>query len=416
MRRVLFLPSKPNKRAGGPTGYVGYLQTGLEALSVNNIDIKYPLAGHDARNTERIIARKIYNFGKDVVKAYLPSLWIAMKKQRYLQHARKFADFVEKVLAEATYSLAHFHGTSDFFAFVQFGTKKNRQTLTILTSHSPVPPHKELTYYLLQGMDLYGSKRLISSNTKSTLLGKVEKFYETIDLQAFEQADYLVFPCEEALEGYLKWAPFENIISTKKVAYVLSGVESMSFKLTPDEVREKYSIPRNAFIVSYVGRHDSFKGYDILQQAAEWVWKKNKNIWFLIGGKEWPIKGLHNDNWIEVGWTDDPGSLINASDVFVLPNRETFFDLILLEVLSLGKPVLASRTGGNKYVARQSEGVILFDLHPEDLGEKLLQLATERDFLAKVGQMNKATYEKYYTVELFAKRYVELYDSIEREA
>ena len=60
-------------------------------------------------------------------------------------------------------------------------------------------------------------------------------------------------------------------------------------------------------------------------------------------------EGLKTDHWIEVGWTNDPHSLIAASDVFVLPNHETYFDLILLEVLSLGVPVVMSRTGGNKF-------------------------------------------------------------------
>ena len=43
-------------------------------------------------------------------------------------------------------------------------------------------------------------------------------------------------------------------------------------------------------------------------------------------------------------WTNDPHSLINASDMFILPNKETYFDLIMLEVLSMGKIVLATNT------------------------------------------------------------------------
>lgn len=59
--------------------------------------------------------------------------------------------------------------------------------------------------------------------------------------------------------------------------------------------------------------------------------------------------GLKDSRWKEVGWTNDSQSIIAASDVFVLPNRETYFDIIMLEVLSCGKIVIASRTGGNKY-------------------------------------------------------------------
>ena len=58
----------------------------------------------------------------------------------------------------------------------------------------------------------------------------------------------------------------------------------------------------------------------------------NQNTYFLIAGKEEPMKGLDNSHWIEVGWTNDPHSLIAASDVFVLPNHETYFDLVFLSM------------------------------------------------------------------------------------
>ena len=74
-----------------------------------------------------------------------------------------------------------------------------------------------------------------------------------------------------------------------------------------------------------------------------------------------PICGLKNQHWIEIGWTNNPYSIIEASDLFILPNRETFFDLILLEVLSLGKNVLISWCGGNKKFADfNSEGILFF--------------------------------------------------------
>lgn len=41
--------------------------------------------------------------------------------------------------------------------------------------------------------------------------------------------------------------------------------------------------------------------------------------------------------------------LLQEVDVFVLPNRQTYYDLILLEVMRAGKPVLLTTTGGNKH-------------------------------------------------------------------
>ena len=56
---------------------------------------------------------------------------------------------------------------------------------------------------------------------------------------------------------------------------------------------------------------------------------KNNKTKFLIAWKEYPIKWLNNDRWIEIWWTDKPYEIIKASDIFILPNKETYFDLIL---------------------------------------------------------------------------------------
>jgi len=182
---------------------------------------------------------------------------------------------------------------------------------------------------------------------------------------------------------------------------------ALEHNLSREQIREKYNIPNDAFVVSYVGRHNHVKGYDLLQKAAEEVWRKEPNVYFLIAGKEFPIRGLRDKKWIEVGWTNIPGNIVNASDVFVLPNRRTFFDLILLEVMSIGKPIIASFTGGNKFVSRQTNGIITFEKENiADLVKKILDLSLlSRDELERLGLENKILYNNYYTPEKFALRY-----------
>jgi len=350
------------------------------------------------------VLEKVHDTSRNFVINYLPPLWFKIHNHRYLKLGKSFSQLVNRELSVKKYSIIHFHSTFDFYNFILFSEKKLRNLISLLTSHSPIPAYKEI---------VDNAQNKIKSKKALEML---KKFRETMDIESFKKADYLIFPCEESMEGYLKWEPFRKLLPNKKIAFVLSGVEPMTFKLNSDEIRNRYGIPKDAFVVSYVGRHNIHKGYDVLQEAAQLVWRKNKNVWFLIAGKEWPIKGLDDNRWIEVGWTNDPGSIVNAADLFVLPNRKTYFDLVLLEVLSLGKAVLASSSGGNKYVARQTKGIILFrNADPSDLSLKILQLEGERDFLKKIGDLNKSTYERYYTLELFAQRYAELYKKIEKE-
>ena len=97
-------------------------------------------------------------------------------------------------------------------------------------------------------------------------------------------------------------------------------IQNISVKVNREDFRKKYGIPDNAFVISYAGRHNEIKGYADLKRLGEKL-LADKNVYFLIAGKEEPMTGLKNDHWIEVGWTNDPHSLIAASDVFVLPNH-----------------------------------------------------------------------------------------------
>lgn len=43
--------------------------------------------------------------------------------------------------------------------------------------------------------------------------------------------------------------------------------------------------------------------------------------------------------------------LLKEVDVFILPNQKTYFDIIALEILRAGIPLVTTYTGGNKYLA-----------------------------------------------------------------
>ena len=178
-------------------------------------------------------------------------------------------------------------------------------------------------------------------------------------------------------------------------------------------IRKKYGIPQQAFVVSYVGRHNEIKGYSSLKEIGKKFLNEHENVYFLIAGKEGPLYHLEHERWIEAGWTKDPGSIIQAADVFVLPNKETYFDLIMLEVLSLGQIILATRTGGNKYFAQfDTHGIVLYDEQKEALAalERLIQITDEER--EQLRQSNRALYFNHFTNTVFAKNYLKLIEGI----
>ena len=104
---------------------------------------------------------------------------------------------------------------------------------------------------------------------------------------------------------------------------------------------------------------------------------------------------------------------MNASDVFVLPNQETYFDLVLLEVLSIGTIALVSNTGGNKYFdSEEYPGVIIY--RDESDFDNKLSYIMNMDIKEKtiINENNRNIYDSQFTTQAFASGYVRLINSI----
>lgn len=318
----------------------------------------------------------------------------------------------------------------DFFKFYKYIYCKSKSPVN-LNDYDAIHFHNPITLYKLRDeLNRYKGKVIITSHSPSVLYKELlstltkweqkhmEWFYnrlERCDEYAFNRADYIIFPCEEAEEPYYhSWNKFADIKKEKKDSfrYLLTGTNKRKAKLSKKEVCAKYHIPDNAFIISYAGRHNELKGFDLLKEIGMNVLSKIPNAYFLIAGAEDPIKGLKHDRWIEVGWTDDPHSIIAASDCFILPNRETYFDLIMLEVLSLGTIVIASNTGGNKHF-KNDRGVFLYDNIDKAVSTIRYLSDLQDNEISILKNENEMLFDKYYDINIFASNYINLINSLD---
>ena len=241
----------------------------------------------------------------------------------------------------------------------------------------------------------------------------------SVDRYAFLSADYIVFPCPEAEEPYIdNWREYKRIKEEKASSfrYVLTGIKPCYAKRTPIDVREELNISLSNFIISYVGRHNYVKGYDKFKKIGLRFINENENNWVVVAGRPGLINSPQNNRWIEIGWTNDAHSYIASSDLFVLPNRVTYFDLVMLEVLSLGVIVVASRTGGNKFFERENvPGVFLYNTEDDAilLINKINNMSLEERKV--LGNKNKEFFLKHLTLDCMYNQYIKLLDQIYRD-
>ncbi len=298
------------------------------------------------------------------------------------------------------YSLVLFHQADHMWR--ERKQLENYQGIVVFQSHSPIPFGKEVCTDISKMIEI-GVKDL-------------HEKYDKVDRYAFDRADYLIFPCEEAEEPYHDTWPYYSIVKKNKIGrfnYVLTGITPAVPKRTRDDIFSELAIPKDDFVISYVGRHNSVKGYDILKQIAGSFFENYSDSWVISAGKEEPFTRLEHDHWKEIGWTNDAHSYISASDVFILPNRVTYFDIVMLEVLSLGKIVIASNTGGNKYFKKAGvKGVFLYDTVEEAV--ELLNMIKSMPLGERIslGQANKEYFDQHLTVSTMYDRYIEVLSSL----
>lgn len=388
-RALIYFPQNDITPRGGPAGYLYNLRVGLQDIGRVD-DIDFLPSDHNGIERNARLRKAVPSRVKDLRR---------LKKMLSLTSKK-----VEVDSRLARYDLIHFERVEDMYFARDF--LKGYDGQVVLTTHCPCAPYQELIGRL-------------NPKDAARKMHELEGL-QAIDEYAFSRADRIVFPCREAEEPYFNtWPRYKSIRDQKKIRYLPTGIVPCTAARSRGDVRRQYDIPEDAFVVCFVGRHNEIKGYPDLVGAAQRLLGPadattgtascKKEIRFLIAGKEEPLHGLRNKRWTEVGWTTDPHSIIAASDVFVLPNRQTYFDLVMLEVLSLGVPVIASRTGGNKYFQRfERAGIFYFD-DSSDLAQRILEVASlPSDELRQFGLLNQELYKKHFSADVFARGYIGL--------
>mgnify|MGYP000991791597 CR=1 FL=1 len=390
MKKVLIYLYK-NRLApvGGQYGYNYNVYTVLEKNSIKNIDFLETEKGNATSINQKV--NKIQN--KTLLKL------VKILKSIVRNYMRLYGRTHKAVVDLNNYDIVHFHNVSDMYSCKDSLEKYKGKV--ILTSHAPNRPSLSVFQMLSPFEQKY-----------------MKWFYKRMfdmDVYAFNRADYIVFPCPEAEEPYYNnWDYYKEFkkSNSHKYIYIPTGINPCSPKVGKSEVRQRYGIPEEAFVFCYVGRHNEIKGYDTLKELGLEL-LKDKNVYFLVAGKEEPIKGLEHGRWIEVGWTNDPHSIICASDVFILPNRETYFDLIMLELISLGAIVLCSHTGGNKFFEKyKPNGIIQYSTKQEAIVKAQELMKLTNDDKKKLQNYNVKMYKEYFTSEVFTSAYLEFLDKI----
>lgn len=233
-------------------------------------------------------------------------------------------------------------------------------------------------------------------------------------------SDKIIAVAEAARENLIASGIPEGIIEV-----LHNGVEKL--ETTPQEeqnqLRAQWGIGEHETVFGIVARLEEVKGHCYFIEAAQKVVNVCKDVKFLVvgtGSLEQVLKekvktlGLE-PHMIFTGHINEIGPVMNIIDVNIISSLSEALCLSIIEAMSIGKPCIATRTGGNPELVQDGDSGILVPVGDgQALADAMIRLAQDRELRKSMGQRGKELMGKHFTAHAMAKKLEEIYIQLVR--
>lgn len=195
-----------------------------------------------------------------------------------------------------------------------------------------------------------------------------------------------------------------------------------NFSITPGKIHKIYNgIIQNAKPVlyenkiksiRYSGRLAKSKGIDIMLEAFNIAYKKNKNILLEIAGygneEEQNLKAFIKNEQLEqaiifhgyLSSYEEAVQFIGNAYCLLLPSRTDNFPTVVLEALSLGIPIIASDTGGiPEMFENEKEGFLVPMENADAFASAIVKMASDENVRNEMSKEARQTYLHKFSMD-----------------
>jgi glycosyltransferase involved in cell wall biosynthesis len=241
---------------------------------------------------------------------------------------------------------------------------------------------------------------------------------------AAAQCGAIVTGSRERREHFLS----ENYVRPEKVVRIPFGIDTNRFR--PDAaarpvVRKELGLPSETLIVAAVGHYRPEKGLDRVVCGFAALARRTlpaDSVLLVLGdGTARQHAALRAQchrvpagRVIFAGFRPDVERWLQAADVFVHAPRTEAFGLAVAEAMATGLPVVATPVGGILDLVRDGvTGALVPPDAPEQMADALERLLGCRTLREKLGGRAREIARAEYGVDLYARRYLALYEDLQ---
>ncbi|PZX64697.1 glycosyltransferase family 4 protein [Hydrotalea sandarakina] len=211
-------------------------------------------------------------------------------------------------------------------------------------------------------------------------------------IYTLKKSDKVICLSNEWLEFYSKELNLKNVI-------VLPNPVDTHVKTLFDYNKEKINL-------LFLGKVCKEKGiFDLIEFLKTNVWFQKNYIGLTIAGNGEIQKLLHiinNENLSEhiqyIGWikAEEKNRVIQEADIYILPSYFEGVPISILECMSAGKPIIATKVGGVPSIVEANENGWLFEPGKfEQLNKIFDEIFSSKKLITKYGENSWIKAQKY---------------------
>lgn len=188
------------------------------------------------------------------------------------------------------------------------------------------------------------------------------------------------------------------------------------------EIRQKYSIPENAFVGIFCGRITKEKGLTyladaLLSLADDW----NNMLHILIVGdgsymeefqKTIKSKDSLKDYVHFTGMQKDVVPMLGASDFFIMPSLHENHSIALLEAIAMKLPCIVTNVGGNKEIVKNKKfGLVISPYNTKEIEDAIKKMSDKECrnlFVNNIKKYNFVEFSNEYVDRQLKNAYMHL--------
>jgi len=220
--------------------------------------------------------------------------------------------------------------------------------------------------------------------------------YFILHLPTVLGSDLIICASDHVNDSLRKWYP----VRREKIYTIMNGIDTLGF--SPDDkdrnrIRKHLGVREGESLLMTSGTISKEKGHHLAIEALNKLLEKNVNLKLMIVGDGEYLTSLSRliDKFglkkriILTGFVPNKsiGNYYNAADIYLIPTlRAEGLPFALIEAMSIGLPIIASKAGGIPNVVKDGkDGLLINPGDTNDMVSKILILLRNKNLREELG-------------------------------